>query len=347
MNCKVKLYLKTLFSIILIWIILIMIVNIRSIIDLTRFLIGNLNYTYKSMDPVTKDSEYKVLYDLVNLNQDLTIIPHSYFSNEPGYNKTVPPTEKINYYRMLFILRCLDSIDVKYDTIWVQDKFSKAPVYTCNIFIKPAETNDFTLMTAHYDNLIIPGYQGALDNSASVAILLNTIQNCKETLKTKKVAFLFTTLEERGLLGAHEFLEFAKEHNYKLNKVICLDGIGRKNLSAMNNCMGNFGFKFRDYFFREKLFTGYSLNDCPDYLKVDKSIIDLKFYKINILQSFLSNTDSRVFVNNGIPTIHLTSSDIPHFLKVMHTNQDGIDGLHYKSLKRCQEILCDIVSKLN
>jgi hypothetical protein len=324
-----------------------MIINFRSIIDLTRFLIGNLNYVYKSMDHVTKDSDYQVLYDLVNLNQDFSIIPHSYFSNEPGYNKALPPAEKINYYRMLFILKCLDSISVKYDTMWVQDKYSKAPVYTCNIFIKPNETHDFTLITAHYDNLKIPGYQGALDNSASVAILLNTIQNCKESLKIKNVAFLFTTHEERGLLGAHEFLAYSKENNYTLNKVICLDGIGRGNLSAMNNCMGNFGFKFRDYFFRKKLFTGYSLNDCPAYLKVDKSILDLEYYNINILQSFLSNTDSRVFVKDGIPTIHLTSSDIPHFLKVMHTNRDRIDGLHHKSLTRCQAILCDIVSKIS
>ena len=40
---------------------------------------------------------------------------------------------------MLFILKCLDSLEVKYDTIWVHDKYSRAPVYTCNIFIKPNE----------------------------------------------------------------------------------------------------------------------------------------------------------------------------------------------------------------
>ncbi len=324
-----------------------MIINFRSVIDLTKFLTGNSNYVYKSTDPVTKDSDYKILYELVNLNQDLTIIPHSYFSNEPCYNKVLPANEKINYYRMLFILKCLDTLEVKYDTIWVQDKYSKAPVYTCDIFIKPNETNDFTLITAHYDNLKIPGYQGALDNSASVAILLNTIRNCKEIVEAKNVAFLFTTLEEVGFMGAQEFLAYSKERNFKMNKVICLDGIGRGNLSAMNNGIGSFGFKFRDYFFREKLFTGYTLKDCPDYLKVDKSIIDLEKYNIKVLRSFLSSTDSRVFIKDGIPTIHLTSSDIPHFLKVMHTNSDRIDGLHYKSLKKCQEILCDIVENIN
>jgi hypothetical protein len=111
--------------------------------------------------------------------------------------------------------------------------------------------------------------------------------------------------------------------------------------------MGSFGFKFRDYFFREKLFTGHNLYDCPPYMKVDKTIIDLEKYNINILHSFLSSTDSRIFIKDGIPSIHLTSSDVPYFLKVLHTKNDRIDGLNYHSLKECQDILCDIVKNTN
>jgi hypothetical protein len=347
MKNKVKRYLKIFFSILLIWIVLLLLINFRSIIDLGHFLIGKSNYVYKSNDPVAKDSDYKILYELVNLNKDLTIIPPLYFSSEPNYNKKLPSNGKINYFRMLFILKCLDSLEINYDTIWIQDKYSRAPEYSCDIFIKPNKNNDFTLITAHYDNLKIPDYQGALDNSAAVAILINTIRSCKEILHDKNVAFLFTTLEEQGFMGAQEFLTYSKEHNFKINKVICLDGLGRGNLSAMNNCLGSFGFKFRDYFFREKLFTGYSLKNCPRYLKVDNSIIDLKKYKINVLHSFLSSTDSRVFIIDGIPTIHLTSSDIPHFLKVLHTTRDRIDGLQYKSIKNSQDILCDIIRNLN
>jgi hypothetical protein len=347
MKNKAKHFLKIFFSILLIWIVLLIIINFRSIIDLGQFLIGYSNYVYKSDDPVAQDSSYKLLYELVNLNQSLTIIPPSYLSSEPDYNKKLPSNVKINYFRMLFILKCLDSLAVKYDTIRVQDKYSRAPEYSCDIFINPNKNNDFTLITAHYDNLKIPDYQGALDNSAAVAILLNTIRDCKEILNEKNVAFLFTTLEEQGFMGAEEFLTYSKENNFKINKVICLDGLGRGNLSVMNNCMGSFGFKFRDYFFREKLFTGYSLKDCPRYFKVDNSIIDLKKYKINVLHSFLSSTDSRVFIKDGIPAIHLTSSDIPHFLKVMHTTHDRIDGLQYKSLIKSQEILSDIIKNLN
>jgi len=346
MKKKIKRYLKILLSIILIWIVLLLIINYKSVIGLGKFLIGYTNYNYKSNDPIQKNSEYKLLFDLVNLNQDLSVVSSSHHSAEPTYNKKLSANDKINYFRMLFILKCLDSLDVKYDTIWVHDKYSRAPVYTCNIFIKPNESNEFTLITAHYDNLKIPGYQGALDNSASVAILLNTIQSCKELLKSKNIAFLFTTFEEQGFMGAQEFLTYSKDHSFLLKKVICLDGIGRGKLSAMNNCMGSFGFKFRDYFFREKLFTGSQFKDCPKYSKVDKSIIDLNKYNIKILHAFLSSTDGRVFLKDGIPTIHLTSSDIPHFLKVMHTNNDRIDGLDYTSLKRCQEILCDIIKNV-
>lgn len=347
MNKKIRRYLKILFSIILIWIVVLLTINSKAVIGFGKFLVGYINYDYKSNDPIPKNSEYKLLFDLVNLNQDLSVIPSSYRSTEPTYNKKLSANDKINYFRMLFILKCLDSLDVKYDTIWVHDKYSRAPVYTCNIFIKPNQSNEFTLITAHYDNLKIPGYQGALDNSASVAILLNTIKSCKEILNSKNIAFLFTTLEEQGLMGAQEFLTYSKDQKYILNKVICLDGIGRGKLSSMNNCMGSFGFKFRDYFFREKLFTGSQFMNCPEYSKVDKSIIDLDKYNIKILHAFLSSTDGRVFLKDGIPTIHLTSNNIAHFLKVIHTNNDRIYGLDYTSLKQCQTILCDIIRNVN
>ncbi|MCJ7446303.1 MAG: M28 family metallopeptidase [Bacteroidales bacterium] len=346
MKKRIKHFLQVLLSVILVWLVIFLTINIQSIKDLARFLIGNKNYAYLSNDLVPTDSEYKNLYDFVNLNRDLSVIPESYRSNEPSYNKILSPVDKINYNRMVFIMKCLDSLNIKYDTIWVPDRASRLPAYTCNIFIKENESNIFTIITAHYDNLNKPDYQGALDNSSSVAILLNTIQNCKDLLEVKNVAFLFTTMEEQGMFGAEHFLNYTKDHNFKINKVICLDGIGRGDLSAMNNCMGSFGFKFRNWCFKEKLFTGSSFKDCPDYSKVDKSLINLNKYNIKILHSFLSSTDGRVFIRAGIPTIHLTSNDIPHFLKVMHTNQDRIDGLHYRSLKQCEEIISDIVKNI-
>jgi hypothetical protein len=339
---KIKHYLKFLLSFVLIWVIVLLTINYKSVQGLGKFLTDYINYNYKSDDPVPSNSEYKFLFDLVNLDQNHSG-PLFYNPNEPTYSKTLSERDKINYYRMQLILNYLDSIDVKYDTIQVRDKYSRAPAYTCNIFIKPSESKEFSLITTHYDNLQEPGYRGALDNSASVAIILNTIQQCKEILKSKNIAFLLTTLEERGFIGAKEFLDYSKAQNLVLANVVCLDGVGRGKLSTMNNCTGSFGFKFRDYFFREKLFTGSQLKSCPKYSKVDNSIIDLKEYKIKILHSFLSSTDGRIFLKDGIPTIHLTSSNIPHFLKVMHTNNDRVDGLDYTSLKQCQKVLCDII----
>jgi len=346
MTKKIKRYLKIFLSIILIWIMVLLTINYKSVVGLENFLIDYIDYNIKSDDPIPKNSEYKLLFDLVNLSQDHSVASTNYNPNEPTYNKKLSENDKINYYRMLFILNYLNSLDVKYDTICVRDKYSRIPVYTCNIFIKPNESKEFTLITAHYDNLKKPGYQGALDNSASVAIMLNAIQQCKEILHSKNIAFLFTTLEEQGLLGAQEFMSYSKAHNLILTNVICLDGVGRGNLSAMNNCMGSFGFKFRDYFFSEKLFTGSQFKDCPEYSKVDKSIIDLNKYNIKTLHAFLSSTDGRVFIKDGIPTIHLTSGDIPHFLNVIHSNNDRIDGLDYSSLKQCQKVLRDIIENV-
>ncbi len=64
MKKKIKLYLKILSSIILIWIVVLLTINYKSVIGLGKFLIGYTNYNYKSNDPIPKNSEYKLLYDL-------------------------------------------------------------------------------------------------------------------------------------------------------------------------------------------------------------------------------------------------------------------------------------------
>jgi hypothetical protein len=345
MKKKVKLFLKVLLSIFLIWILLLITINLRSIIELTKFAFGYMNYAYLSNDLVPKGSDYKILYDLVNLDQDLSIIPKKYFVNEPTDNN-LSLVSKINYYRMLYILKCLDSSNIKYDTIPVPDGVNKSSLHTYDIFIKNSDKSSFNLITAHYDILKRPGYQGAQDNSASVAILLNVIKKCKPELKNKNIAFLFTAMEEQSCMGAEKFMNYSRYHAYSINSVICLDGVGRGSLAVMRNSMGRLGLIYRNWYLKKKVFNGSESKDCPEYSKISRSVVDFDKYNIKVLSKFLSSTDARVFSRYKIPTVHLTSGDIPHFIKVMHQNKDKIDGLHYKSLLYCQDILTDIVKNI-
>ena len=340
---NVKLYLKALFSVILLWIFLVISVNFRSIVALTKFAIGYLSYEYLSNDLVPKNTDYKILYDLVNLDQDLTVIPKDYLRNEPIDNN-FSQVSKINYFRMLYILKCLDSLDIKYDTIRVSDR--KSNIYGYNIFVKNFESRNLELITAHYDILMRPNYQGAQDNSASVAILLNVIKKCKSELTNKDVAFLFTTMEEQGCLGAEKFMSYSRYYTYNIKSVLCLDGVGRGDLAVMRNSNGRLGLIYRNLFFKKKVFNGFNSGICPEYSKIPKTVIDFDKCKIKVLYKFISSTDARVFTSYGIPAVHLTSGDIPHFIKTMHKNQDRIDGLHYHSLIKCEEILVDYVKNV-
>lgn len=325
-----KKILRILLYITLLWLLIFVIVNFKPIIELSRFLIEYRNYKYLSNDSIPKKSEYGYLYDFVKLGIKPDSVPSEFVT---GIN---------NYHRMDFILKKLDSMRVDYDTIYVPNRKGR-PIHTCNIFVKECRSDTFTLITAHYDNLIRHNYEGALDNSASVAILLNVIKNTKRVLPEKNIAFLFTTWEEQGLIGAKAFFDYAKEKRLKINKVICLDGVGRGDICVMNNSMGSFGFKFRNWYFKEMIFTGSEFKNCPQYSTIDKSVVDLKKYNIKVLTPFLSSTDSRIFVKSGIPTIDLTSGEIIHFLKVMHFQSDKVECLHYKTLQKGERILTEFI----
>ncbi|WP_303924767.1 M20/M25/M40 family metallo-hydrolase [Draconibacterium sediminis] len=339
---KLKRTFKFILYIFLLWIITFSVINGSALKDIAAFGINSINYEQKSNDTISHNGNYKVLYDLAELNgeEQFGILD---FMNVPNDSISKLNT---NNKRMFYLMNYLDSIGVTYSSMSVPYKNVTNP--TSNIFIKQGTKNEFVLITAHYDILFqnFRQYEGALDNSGSVAVLLNVIQKVKSDLKDKNVAFLFTTEEEKGVIGARRFVEYAKKQNYKITKVICLDGVGRGNLAVMHNSKSGYGLVFRDLFFNWKLFTGSRFVNTPEFSEIDKTVIDFKKYNIKPLKSLVSSTDTRVFEAERIPSVHLTSDDIPHFLNVVHKFSDRIDGLHYNSLKQCEDVLCDFIYQL-
>ena len=343
MRNKVKFFLRVFLTIILLWLFLIIVLNFRSIGALIKFAAGYLNYQYLSYDLVPKNSDYKILYDFINLDYDSKSVPTN-SSNTKAIDNNRFTDSNINYNRMLLILNCLDSFNIKYDTLRFLDRNSKS--YAYNIFVKNNDSRNFSLLTAHYDILNRPGYQGAQDNTASVAILLNVVKDCRAELPNKDVAFLFTSMEEHGYLGAMKFMNYSRNNSYHIKNVLCLDGVGRGDLAVMRNSSGQLGLIYRNLIFKKKVFNGYRSYVCPKYSPIPKTVIDFDKYKIKVLNKFITSTDGSLFSMYRIPTVHLTSSDIPHFIKVMHQNKDKVDGLHYKSLIKCEDILTDYVKRI-
>lgn len=94
--------------------------------------------------------------------------------------------------------------------------------------------DSYVLLSAHYDHLgigpAINGdsiYNGAFDNAAGVSVLLELARNIvlnKNNIK-RSIIFLFTTGEERGLLGAQYYTDHPKRPLYKTIANLNIDGI--------------------------------------------------------------------------------------------------------------------------
>lgn len=72
----------------------------------------------------------------------------------------------------------------------------------------PVLKNEYIVMSAHVDHLG-PGFNGAMDNAAGVATVLDTAATLKETHAQvrRSILFLVVTGEEKGLLGSHYFAD--------------------------------------------------------------------------------------------------------------------------------------------
>lgn len=292
------------------YIVLLIGVNWNSINGLGLFIKTYLSYEYEGKSKIQENGPYAEMYDLVEMTS----------------------TE-----RWLYISEILDSLGIHY-------KLDPIGNNQANIFVYGDTIKEMSLITAHYDILERDNYQGALDNSGSTNILINLVKEID--LRSKPVGILFTGMEELGLKGAKDFIkQRVPSMNLKVKEVICLDGIGKGELAVMNNGV-TFGFRFRIPFLGEYLFNGSQLRKNPRYEKYPETILDLGKNEIKRLKSYISSTDALVFVREEIPTLHLVSGNIYHFLSVLHTDKDRIESLDQSSMAKCEQILRKYIEEL-
>ncbi len=98
----------------------------------------------------------------------------------------------------------------------------------------PDLKNEYVVLTAHYDHLGIGYpirgdsiYNGAMDNAIGVAALLEIAERfAGSTVKTKRsIVFLFTTGEEKGLLGSEFYVDRPLVPLYKTIANVNIDGV--------------------------------------------------------------------------------------------------------------------------
>ena len=210
------------------------------------------------------------------------------------------------------IIHALDSQGVKYT-------IQKFPNTLGNIIVNFNNGSDEKVVIgAHYDNFY--GTPGANDNASACSILLNLINDFKDTDKT--LEFVFFDLEECRRKGSLYYLQENKEKiKYCINFDMC--GLGENTLYSFN------GFN-----------SGLEVN----VDKVSSSHGALKY-------GLLPEGDANSFIEKGIPTLYIinsTNNDLKwfsnfekgiisynaDFFKTMHRPSDTIDTINLKQIEK-------------
>ncbi len=215
--------------------------------------------------------------------------------------------------RKAAIERILNSIGVDYQIVGN---------YTKNIVVSFNPSREKLVIGAHYDAF----YAGANDNAAACVILLNLIEDLKNT--NRSIDFVFFDKEEAGGIGSREYINIIGKNNIKgmINLDMC--GMGNNILltyDKINNSVFNF--------------------DCMNKIIADTNVTVLKNLPFG---------DYDNFVRNGIPSIFIinsTDNDIawfkgnmnifPDFAKTMHKVTDTVDSFSNKGMIMIYEFLND------
>ncbi len=216
-----------------------------------------------------------------------------------------------NNNRKAAIERILKSIGVDYKIVGDSTK---------NIVVSLNTTSQRLVIGAHYDAF----YYGANDNGAACVILLNLINELKNT--NQSIDFVFFDQEEAGGVGSREYINLVGNDHIKgmINLDMC--GMG-SNILLTYNKIDKETFSF----------------NCMEAIINDSHVTVL---------SQLPFGDYDNFVNNGIPSIFIinsTDNDVawfqgksgvfPDFARTMHTPKDTADTFNDKGMIMIYEFL--------
>jgi len=127
-----------------------------------------------------------------------------------------------------FPLECMAQFNIKVKTRY----FTSPNVIAIKEGNDPELKNSYLILSAHYDHLGIGKavngdsvYNGFIDNSSGVSALLEIARCLSETKTKRSVIFLFTTAEEKGLLGSSYYCDHPVFPLYKTIANVNVDGL--------------------------------------------------------------------------------------------------------------------------
>jgi len=205
----------------------------------------------------------------------------------------------------------LDSLGVRYNIVGNKSK---------NIVVPINPSDKRIVIGAHYDAF----YYGANDNGAACVILLNLINDLKNS--NKSFDFVFFDMEEQGGVGSREYIEIIGRDN--IGAMINLDMCGLGSNIVLTHSFGSkIDSSLRSFY--NLIFDENANNvDClppGDY----NNFVDAGISAMFIINS----TDNDLDWYNGDCSIY------PEFLETMHQETDTYDSFDSQGMIMIYEFL--------
>lgn len=207
------------------------------------------------------------------------------------------PVDSLVNIKSLSKLSKLPSPEMKFQCPVIIEKFTTDNV----VGYLPGTTkdNETLIVTAHYDHIGMNGnhiFPGADDNASGTAALLELARAFSKLPETpsKHVVFMATTAEEKGLLGAHYFVNHPEFHSFDLKANINIDMIGRRDSAHKENYIYLIGTRHHPEFME--------LHQKANTL-IDPLTLDYAYDNQTGFGNFLNLSDHYAFHKNNIPII--------------------------------------------
>lgn len=245
-----------------------------------------------------------------------------------------------NAQRAQFIQNFLQARDISFELLPIRDEHGVDTGFD-NIFAPFGDEGPYTIFSAHYDKFFDePGYEGASDNSAAVCMLLVAADELNKAKPARPIAFLFTGQEERGLLGARAFYEYATTNKVRVAEVLNFDSMGRAGIAA--RALGDkSGFVFTIPLLGEYVYDGRTLGPASTYQQSDVGLL-ARLRRIVPLAEFdrmVANSDGTYWKAQGWNAINFTSDDIYYLDETWHTYADRVELLDQTNFERAIELI--------
>jgi len=235
-----------------------------------------------------------------------------------------------NAQRAQFIENYLDARDIPFKRVPIQDTGFN------DILVRYGDAGPYTVFSAHYDKRYDdPEYQGASDNSAAVCMLLVAAAELAQSSPARPTAILFTGEEERGLLGANAFYDYAMANSLPVAEVVNLDNIGRDGLASRASGERS-GYAFTIPVLGEFIYDGRTVEPSQPYQQPDSALLDRLSAVVPLARydRMIAKSDGTAWLNKGWNAVNLSSDNVYYLDITWHTYGDRTELLDQANLER-------------